>query len=483
MTNETIELAPGVRASLVEGAFPAAVVRWVEGYLSIGVTPTHPEYARQVDGTTGSSTDAVDEWRFDRGTGHMVSAYWGMPSIDAAWEDWKHVLDVPVRGRGTLTLVDRRPFVLQQTMIGAFDPAGSALVCMMAGTHARDVEARYEIAPDVFVFSSAGRNCGWALIQPTDKDCLRGEELLPLPVDELRRARVPLAQTLAGIFELYSNDGQAPLAMGEVTLERRLEQLGAGLARRVSPVASRTVMHSIEQWFVNQFIVPEVAAGPWMAAEARNLKSGRTFEADNREARGLRRSELHSFVRERVNIEERIVRLHRDLRWPDPKVVEGEAIDSSVLARWVRERPQLILDWLAAAEIPPEVTGLSTLDQFERVNRLIAERERQRTDGQPLGLLDWMRVLDDVGSHAEVKAVHDALSAPAQRASSGKKKNKQASPSADAASAIADLELSLTRLSLDDASKDVPIRRCVHCQFITHGVKPDPELQRIEAGG
>jgi hypothetical protein len=38
-------------------------------------------------------------------------------------------------------------------------------------------------------------------------------------------------------------------------------------------------------------------------------------------------------------------------------------------------------------------------------------------------------------------------------------------------------------MSLDDESCDRPIGRCVHCRFITHGVKPDEELEQVETSG
>lgn len=485
MTDETIELVSGVKASLVPGQFPAASARWLNGYLCIGVAPTHPDFAKQEAGTVGSSTDAGDEWRFDENTGDMVSAYWGIPSVDAAWDDWRHVLELPLRGAGTLRLVDRRPFALPQATIGAFDVHGSALIAMLAGTRPADVEARLEIAPDVFTFVSGGRHCGWALLKPTDKGCLRGEELLPLPADELSRAREVLAQTRAGLFELSSDDEDNPVTLDDATLERRLEELGTRLARGASPIAARVTLHAIEQWYVGPFITRENAAGPWIVAEARHLKTGTIFKANSRDARALRRAQLHPLLRERADIEERIVRLHRQLRWPDPQTIDGQPIDTRTLRDWVRTRPERLLEWLAAADIPAEVTGLSSLDQFARVNDAVAELER-RKQGEPLRLLDWVRCLDAIGAHAEVRAVHEALSAPPpKRAAPKPKKGKPAaaSPSGGAAAQLIDLELTLGEMSLKDEAGDRHVGRCVHCQFITHGVKPDEDLQRVEALG
>lgn len=485
MDDDTIELVPRVKARLIEGPFPSAGVRWLGNQLCIGVAPTHPEYPQIEAATIGSSTDAVDEWRFDRDTGDMVSAYWGIPSVDAAWDDWRHVLELPLRGAGTLRLLDRRVFVLPQAMIGAFDAHGSALICMMAGTRPAEVEARIEIAPDVFLFVSGGRHCGWALLKPTDKGCLRGEELLPLPAEDLSRARPVLAETLAGIFELYSDDETKPVTLAAAALERRLEELGAGLARGASPVAARVLMHSIERWYIGRFITPENAKAPWIVAEARQLKTGQLFEASDRDARMRQRRELHPLIRERAEIEERLVRLHRQLRWPDPQVIDGQRVDTPTLRDWIRTRPERILEWLAAADIPPEVTGLSSFDQFARVNDAIAELEREHP-GRPLRLLDWVRFLDAIGTHAEVRAVHDALTAPPPKKTAAKpKKGKPAAAkaSSDAASALVDLELSLTEMSLDDDSGDRHVGRCVHCQFITHGVMPDEDLARVEALG
>jgi len=470
MTEDIIELVPGVRARLIPGAFPPAGVRELAGYLCIGVAPTHPDSLKVIEGTIGSSTDAIDEWRFDVETGDMVSAY---------WDDWRHVLALPLRGSGTLRLIDRRVFVLPQPMIGAFDPRGSALICMMQGTRPVDVEYRIEFAPDVFLFVSGGRHCGWALLNPTDKACLRGEELEPLPTAELAAAREPLAQTLAGIFDLYTDEG---VTLDKPDLEQRLDELGANLVRRVSPVASRVMLDAIESWYLSKFITFENAVAPWIVAEARQLKSGQLFRAANRDARALRRRELHPLIRERVDIEERIVRLHRQLRWPEPRTIEGQSVDSTLLGEWRRIRPELILEQLAAANIPAEVTGLSTLGQFSRVNTAVAELERQK--GAPLRMLDWMRFIDAIGTHGEVKAVHDGLVAAFKAGSGGKKgKRRAGKPPTDPLSALADLELSLTQLSLDDESKDRHVPRCVHCQFVTHGVIPDEDLLRVEAAG
>jgi hypothetical protein len=484
MSDDTIELVRGVKASLIPGQFPGAGVRWLNGYLCIGVAPTHPDFGKQEEGTIGSSTDVADEWRFDQQTGDMVSAYWRIPSVDAAWDDWRHVLELPLLGAGTLRLLDRKVFALEPAMIGAFDARGSALIAMMEGTRPADVEARLEIAPDVFLFVSGGRHCGWALLKPTDKGCLRGEELLPLPAEELSRARPVLAQTLAGMFELYSDDETKPVTLDASALERRLEELGAGLARSASPIASRVLMQAIERWYMGPFITPENAKAPWVVAEARQLKTGKLFKASDRDARMRQRGDLHPLIRERAEIEERLVRLHRQLRWPEPQVIEGQRVDSATLRDWIRTRPERIFEWLAAADIPPEVTGLSSLDQFARINDAVAELERQKR-GEPLRLLDWVRFLEAIGTHAEVRAVHDALSAPAAKKPAKPKKGKPAAadPSSDAAATLFDLELTLTEMSLDDEAGDRHVGRCVHCQFITHGVKPDEDLERVEASG
>ncbi len=196
----------------------------------------------------------------------------------------------------------------------------------------------------------------------------------------------------------------------------------------------------------------------------------------------MRRAEMHPLVRDRADVDERIVRLHRQLRWPDPAVVHGRPIDSEALREWTRTRPELILEWTAAAEIPVEVTGLSTLDQFGRINDAIAEHER-RNHGQPLRLLDWVRLLDAIGAHAEVKAVHEALTAAERRPPAKKRKRATGGGNRGAAAELVDLELSLLARSLDDGSGDRSIRRCVHCRFITHGVQPDERLARVEASG
>ncbi|MFC1643380.1 hypothetical protein ACFL5O_11990, partial [Myxococcota bacterium] len=220
---------------------------------------------------------------------------------------------------------------------------------------------------------------------------------------------------------------------------------------------------------------------PLVFAEARNLKTGKIFEATDRDARLLERRELHSILRERADAQEKIVRLHRQLRWPDPKVLAGKTMTSRGIAELLREQPQVILDMLGSCGIPAEVTGLSTLDQFSLTNDYVTRCEQRKGGDHTLSLLDWVRILKPIGSHAEVKAVHDSL-LDIERQKSGKKKHKKRSSKVGGLpSDLQDLELTLEALSLDDESKDVVIPRCVHCRFITHGVKPAPELKRMES--
>jgi hypothetical protein len=475
MSEPTFEIVPGVRAKLVPGSHAGAGVRWVRGHLCVGVAPTHPAYRAQVANTVGSSTDGVDEWRFRQDTGEMVSAFLGIPSIDAAWDDRRHVLHVPLLGSGALVLLDRRLFLLPQTMIGAFDPKGSALICLMTGTEPMDIDHRVEILPDVFVLLSSGHLRGWALANPTAKMCLPGEELLPLPTEELDEAREPLAKTLTGLFALYSDDEDNPVTLDGPALQQRLEDLGAELSRHAPPAASRALMGSIEQWLRNEVLRREPPAGPQRLARARNRKSGKTCKATDEQASRLARRELHPLLRARAETQENIVRLHRHLRWPEPRLVHGKATTTAGIAELLTQQPHVILDLMAEWNIPREVTGLATLEQLARTNDHIAACESQKPAGQPLRLVDWLRIIDAIGVHAEVKAVHDALSDDERRWSQ-RKGRKPPGEARGALAAIQDLELSLRGLH----HRDSVAPRCAHCRFITHGVEPAPELKAAE---
>jgi hypothetical protein len=472
MSEPIFEIVPGVRARLVPGSHAGAGVRWVGGHLCAGVAPTHPAYRAQVANTVGSSTDGVDEWRFHEHTGEMVSAFLGIPPVGAAWDDWKHVLHVPLVGSGALVLLDRRVFLLPQTMIGAFDPEGSALICLMAGTAPTDIDHRAEILPDVFVLLSSRHLRGWALANPAARMCLPGEELLPLPTAELDEAREPLAKTLTGLFALYRDDG---LALAGPALQQRLEDLGAQLSRHASPAASRALMGSIEQWLRNEVLRREPPAGLQRLARARHRKTGKTCKATDEQASRLARRALHPLLRARAETQENIVRLHRHLRWPEPRLVHGKATTTAGIAELLEQQPHAILDLMAEWNIPPEVTGLATLEQLARTNDHIAACERERPAGQPLRLVDWLRIIDAIGGHAEVKAVHDALSDDERRWSQ-RKGRKPPGEARDALATIQELELSLRGLH----HRDSVAPRCVHCRFITHGVAPAPALRAAE---
>jgi hypothetical protein len=196
----------------------------------------------------------------------------------------------------------------------------------------------------------------------------------------------------------------------EPDLRRRLTEIAADLCRGASPVAAWPLMDGIERRLVDRFVRPERSGSPVRVAEARIAGTTKRFKATDHDAQRLERRDLHRLLRGRVEERRRVVRRQRDQRWPEPRLPASGA--------------QADLDFDLAFELDLDLVG-------------------------------WLRLIDDVGRHAEVAAVNEAL-----RALEGRRKKGDRAP--------------LRRIEVGGRGSD-PVEEgqphCADCAFLLDGVR------------
>jgi RHS repeat-associated protein len=206
-----------------------------------------------------------------------------------------------------------------------------------------------------------------------------------------------------------------------------------------------------------------------------NKKTGRLYDADNKEAAQARNAgKLHPLMKKRLAAQDKIVDTNRRL------------LDDGKTSRDVRNMSdEQLRGELAKDGIPPKVEGMDTTAQLRRTNDRVKLREDQfakKGDSFHEAPADdpdknWNSMKEENGSHGEVLATSKALDDIGPDATSDD---------------LADLQLHNQKIppKADQPVSDDAFDRCTFCRGATEGADTTPELsaaesnvdQRIEAG-
>ena len=464
---QSFDIGAGVLAGVTELAEDGLAgwhIDFVINGVGYGVRPRPP--ARE---TVGSSVEAGEEVAFSAQTGLPVSGFLGVSEKNGRWEDWRHAPSLPIAGQ--LVLLDREPFPLAETDFRVLDPAGSALMGLMSWVKPSAIEGRCQVLPGLDFLVSQRRYCGWLLSNPVRR--------LRMPASELpSRSRGAAVQSngteavwLSRLFELASSESLRLLQRGNQPAIEALEALGEEVDAAAETVAGWRIAQSIEEDLSDGLTLTRT--DPVNLAVARDLVSGHMTTARDRAATVARVELVHPVIAERVRAERKLVELHRDLRRRVPTGREPGNETTESLTLLIEARSPVLQNLFREYEIPELSAGLSTWDQFVRLNdRLRAiEISLGRQNGS-LGLRQWIQFQNAVGNHAEAIAVSEALLAMKTQPAAG----------VEAHEALQHLELHIERMDVQPPASAQPeaVPRCIHCSFITHGVRPTDEVLEKE---
>ncbi len=440
-----------------------------------GVEPT-----LSLSDTVGSSEESGDETSFSAKTGFPVSGFLNVPETQGRGEELVRLASLPDSGQ--LALMDRAPFDLPRTKTRALDPGGSALVCLLGWATPSDVERRYQVLPGLYFLTARRRYCGWMLIDPIGR----------LRWDPLARSAAALGVTrqqtgreaawLYEFFGLANCDTWDAIYRDEGSELHALECLGEDVYAAANSVSAWAIFQAIERALHERLMLRRRV--PCLAV-VRHRVNGTTYVARDPDAMATRRDPRHPVIAKRVHAAQRLLELHQDLRCSVDRPQALSRLTTNAIANRIEQDPAELRTMLAERDIAPTVEGVDTWAQFARLNEDVRRREERntRTPGR-IGLLEWLAMREQIGTHAPVKAIHDALMAmepPGYQPTRG-------APARVTAEALQHLELHIERLSREPqkALESEPTPRCIHCGFITHGVQPTAallETERLQALG
>mgnify|MGYP000709306891 CR=1 FL=1 len=165
----TLSLAPGVMVRVDTRETPPGNVYWTMSHVCLGFTPADEAYApAKWGGTVGSEMLSEDEYRFDRKDGGLRSLYLTVPVDMVRWAKVSGYVKIPVERSGLLVLVKRKDFAGPNTVVGAFDPLGSALVGLYVRARAVVPNRTIHVAEGLDLLCDRVAVVGWILHRPAE---------------------------------------------------------------------------------------------------------------------------------------------------------------------------------------------------------------------------------------------------------------------------------------------------------------------------